>query len=229
MQNNNFAETLALVASEFGVEDTAKHGNSIKRSKRPYFKWTDEQLEQLATLRDEGKSAAEIAEALGVSRDKVITKLAAMAARQRTGSKTPEQSTETAAEQELSTEPVPEAEAEPEQETETEPSAEVEPEPAEEPVEQAAPVEPEEPDLDPDVANFDRLVFAAFTELVGKVDDYNKMSHCWRDGLLKIEHHIGVMLNVALMYPETEKHISAIAAIVAYKCLVRDHADVFSA
>lgn len=212
MQNNNFAATLASVASEFGVEDTAKHGNSIKRSKRPYFKWTDEQLEQLATLRDEGKSANEIAEALGVSRDKVITKLAAMAARQRT-----------------KPEAVPEAEAEPEQETETEPSVEAEPEPAEEPVEQVAPVEPEEPDLDPDMANFDRLVFAAFTELVGKVDDYNKMSHCWRDGLLKIEHHIGVMLNIALMYPETEKHISAIAAIVAYKCLVRDHADVFSA
>ena len=83
MQNNNFAETLASVASEFGVEDTAKHGRGIKPSKRPYFRWTDEQLEQLATLRDEGKSANEIAEALGVSRDKVITKLAAMAARQR--------------------------------------------------------------------------------------------------------------------------------------------------
>ena len=207
MQNNNFTATLASVASEFGVEDTAKHGRGIKPSKRPYFRWTDEQLEQLATLRDEGKSAAEIAEALGVSSDKVITKLAAMAARQRIGSKTPELSTETAAEQELSTET----------------------EPAEEPVEQAAPVESEEPDLDPDMANFDRLVFAAFTELVGKVDDYNKMSHCWRDGLLKIEHHISVMLNVALMYPETEEHISAIAAIVAYKCLVRDHADVFSA
>ncbi len=203
MQNNNFAATLASVASEFGVEDTEKHGRGIKPSKRPYFRWTDEQLEQLATLRDEGKSANEIAEALGVSSDKVITKLAAMAARQRTGSKTPEQSTE----------PVPEAEAEP----------------VKEPVVQAEPVEPEEPDLDPDMANFDRLVFAAFTELVGKVDDYNKMSHCWRDGLLKIEHHIGVMLNVALTYPETEKHISAIAAIVAYKCLVRDHADVFSA
>ena len=119
MSNNNFAETLASVASEFGVEDTAKHGRGIKPSKRPYFRWTDEQLEQLATLRDEGKSANEIAEALGVSRDKVITKLAAMAARQRTGSKT----------QELSTEPVPEAEAEPEQEAETEPSVEAEPEP----------------------------------------------------------------------------------------------------
>lgn len=228
MQNNNFAETLASVASEFGVEDTAKHGRGIKPSKRPYFRWTDEQLEQLATLRDEGKSANEIAEALGVSRDKVITKLAAMAARQRAK---PEAAREQIkqVEQELSTEPVPEAEAEPEQEAETEPSAEVKPEPVKEPVEQTAPIEPEEPDLDPDMANFDRLVFAAFTELVGKVDDYSKMSHCWRDGLLKIEHHISVMLNVALMYPETEEHISAIAAIVAYKCLVRDHADVFSA
>lgn len=228
MQNNNFAATLASVASEFGVEDTAKRGNSIKRSKRPYFKWTDEQLEQLTHLHEEGKSANEIAEALGVSRDKVITKLAAMAARQRTKPEAVREQIKQA-EQELSTETVPEAEAEPEQEAETEPSAEAEPEPVEEPVEQAAPAEPEEPDLDPDMANFDRLVFAAFTELVGKVDDYNKMSHCWRDGLLKIEHHISVMLNVALMYPETEKHISAIAAIVAYKCLVRDHADVFSA
>ena len=228
MQNNNFAETLASVASEFGVEDTAKHCRGIRPSKRPYFRWTDEQLEQLATLRDEGKSANEIAEALGVSSDKVIAKLAAMAARQRTKPEAVREQIKQA-EQELSTEPVPEVEAEPEQEAETEPSAEVEPEPVKEPVEQAAPVEPEEPDLDPDMANFDRLVFAAFTELVGKVDDYNKMSHCWRDGLLKIEHHISVMLNVALMYPETEKHISAIAAIVAYKCLVRDHADVFSA
>lgn len=39
MQNNNFAATLASVASEFGVEDTAKHGRGIKPSKRPYFRW----------------------------------------------------------------------------------------------------------------------------------------------------------------------------------------------
>ena len=192
MQNNNFAATLASVASEFGVEDTEKHSRGIKPSKRPYFRWTDEQLEQLTALRDEGKSANEIAEALGVSRDKVITKLAAMAARQRTKPEAVREQIKQA-EQELSTETVPEAEAEPEQEAETEPSAEAEPEPAEEPVEQAAPVEPEEPDLDSDMANFDRLVFAAFTELVGKVDDYNKMSHCWRDGLLKIEHHISAL------------------------------------
>ena len=86
MSNNNFAETLASVASEFD----SPH-RKPRPSKRPYFRWTDEQLEQLATLHSEGKSAAEIAEALGVSRDKVITKLAAMAARQRAGSKEPEQ------------------------------------------------------------------------------------------------------------------------------------------
>lgn len=91
MSNNNFAADLASVASEFGVEDTEKHSRGIKPSKRPYFRWTEEQLGQMTVLHSEGKSAAEIAEALGVSSDKVVTKLAAMAARQRAGSKEPEQ------------------------------------------------------------------------------------------------------------------------------------------
>lgn len=194
MQNNNFAETLASVASEFGVEDTAKHGRGIKPSKRPYFRWTDEQLEQLATLRDEGKSANEIAEALGVSRDKVITKLAAMAARQRTGSKTPEQSTE----------PVAEAEAEPEQEAETELSVEAEPEPAEEPVEQAAPVD------------VDRMIFTAFDNVVGKVDDFVTMSGCWRKVLTTIEKQLNELAYLVWEHPNTEESVCQIAAIVAY-------------
>ena len=194
MQNNNFAATLASVASEFGVEDTAKHGRGIKPSKRPYFRWTDEQLEQLATLRDEGKSAAEIAEALGVSSDKVITKLAAMAARQRAGSKTPEQSTE----------PVPEAEAEPEQEAETELSVEAEPEPAEEPVEQAAPVD------------VDRMIFTAFDNVVGKVDDFVTMSGCWRKVLTTIEKQLNELAYLVWEHPNTEESVCQIAAIVAY-------------
>lgn len=194
MQNNNFAATLASVASEFGVEDTAKHGRGIKPSKRPYFRWTDEQLEQLATLRDEGKSANEIAEALGVSRDKVITKLAAMAARQRTGSKTPEQSTE----------PVAEAEAEPEQEAETELSVEAEPEPAEEPVEQAAPVD------------VDRMIFTAFDNVVGKVDDFVTMSGCWRKVLISIEQQVREMQYLVEQHPNTEESVCQIAAIIAY-------------
>lgn len=194
MSNNNFAETLASVASEFGVEDTEKHGRGIKPSKRPYFRWTDEQLEQLATLRDEGKSANEIAEALGVSRDKVITKLAAMAARQRTGSKTPE----------LSTEPVPEAEAEPEQEAETEPSVEAEPEPAEEPVEQAAPVD------------VDRMIFTAFDAVVGRVDDFNKMAACWRKALSVIEQEIRKLSYIIEQHPDADVSVCEIAAVIAY-------------
>lgn len=207
MQNNNFAATLASVASEFGVEDNEKHSRGIKPSKRPYFRWTDEQLEQLATLRDEGKSAAEIAEALGVSRDKVITKLAAMAARQRAGSKTPEQSTETAAEQELSTEPVPEAEAEPEQEAETEPSAEVEPEPELNPVSQ---------DLNPTDVDLDRMIFTAFDNVVGKVDDFVTMSGCWRKVLTTIEKQLNELAYLVWEHPNTEESVCQIAAVIAY-------------
>ena len=181
MQNNNFAETLASVASEFGVEDTAKHGRGIKPSKRPYFRWTDEQLEQLATLRDEGKSANEIAEALGVSRDKVITKLAAMAARERAGSKMPE----------LSTEPVPEAEAEPE-------------------------LNPCSQDLNPTDVDLDRMIFTAFDNVVGKVDDFVTMSGCWRKVLTTIEKQLKELAYLVWEHPNTEESVCQIAAIVAY-------------
>lgn len=191
MSNNNFTETLASVASEFD----SPH-RKPRPSKRPYFRWTDEQLEQLATLRDEGKSANEIAEALGVSRDKVITKLAAMAARQRTDSKTPEQSTE----------PVPEVEAEPEQETETEPSAEVKPEPVEESVEQAVPVD----------VDVDRMIFTAFDNVVGKVDDFVTMSGCWRKVLTSIEQQVREMQSLVEQHPNTEESVCQIAAIIAY-------------
>ena len=189
MSNNNFAETLASVASEFD----SPH-RKPRPSKRPYFRWTDEQLEQLATLRDEGKSANEIAEALGVSSDKVITKLAAMAARQRAGSKTPEPSTE----------PVPEVKAEPEQEAETEPSVEAEPEPAEEPVEQTAPVD------------VDRMIFTAFDAVVGRVDDFNKMAACWRKALSVIEQEIRKLSYITEQHPNTEESVCQIAAVIAY-------------
>ncbi len=109
--NTSFTDTLAAVASEFGVESTEKQSRGIKPSKRPYFKWTDEQLEKLATLRSGGKSAGEIAETLGVSRDKVISKLAAMAARQRDTEQKPVEQAEP--------EQVPEVKAEPEQENRT--------------------------------------------------------------------------------------------------------------
>lgn len=206
MSNNNFAETLASVASEFGVEDTAKHGRGIKPSKHPYFRWTDEQLEQLATLRDEGKSANEIAEALGVSRDKVITKLAAMAARQRAKPEAVREQIKQA-EQELSTEPVPEAEAEPEQEAKTEPSAEAEPEPELNPVSQ---------DLNPTDVDIDRMIFTAFDNVVGKVDDFVTMSGCWRKVLTTIEKQLNELAYLVWEHPNTEESVCQIAAVIAY-------------
>lgn len=206
MQNNNFAETLASVASEFGVEDTEKHGRGIKPSKRPYFRWTEEQLEQLATLRDEGKSANEIAEALGVSRDKVITKLAAMAARQRTKPEAVREQIKQA-EHELSTEPVPEAKAEPEQEAETEPSIKAEPEPELNPVSQ---------DLNPTDVDLDRMIFTAFDNVVGKVDDFVTMSGCWRKVLTTIEKQLNELAYLVWEHPNTEESVCQIAAIVAY-------------
>lgn len=206
MQNNNFAATLASVASEFGVEDTAKHGRGIKPSKRPYFRWTDEQLEQLATLHDEGKSANEIAEALGVSRDKVITKLAAMAARQRTKPEAVREQIKQA-EQELSTETVPEAEAEPEQEAETEPSVEAEPEPELNPVSQ---------DLNPTDVDLDRMIFTAFDNVVGKVDDFVTMSGCWRKVLTTIEKQLNELAYLVWEHPNTEESVCQIAAVIAY-------------
>ena len=201
MSNNNFAETLASVASEFD----SPH-RKPRPSKRPYFRWTDEQLEQLATLRDEGKSANEIAEALGVSRDKVITKLAAMAARQRAKPEAVREQIKQA-EQELSTEPVPEAEAEPEQEAETEPSVEAEPEPELNPVSQ---------DLNPTDADLDRMIFTAFDNVVGKVDDFVTMSGCWRKVLTTIEKQLNELAYLVWEHPNTEESVCQIAAVIAY-------------
>ena len=194
---SKFTEDLRAAASEFGVDTEAAPHRKPRPSKRPYFRWTDEQLEQLATLRDEGKSANEIAEALGVSRDKVITKLAAMAARQRTGSKTPE----------LSTEPVPEVEAEPEQETETEPSVEAEPEPELNPVSQ---------DLNPTDVDLDRMIFTAFDAVVGRVDDFNKMAVCWRKALSVIEQEIRKLSYIIEQHPDADVSVCEIAAVIAY-------------
>lgn len=198
MQNNNFAETLASVASEFGVEDTEKHSRGIKPSKRPYFRWTDEQLEQLATLRSEGKSAAEIADTLGVSRDKVINKLAAMAARERANT-----------DREPVQEPV--EQSEPEQAAEAaaepEPEQEVEPEPELNPVSQ---------DLNPTDVALDRMIFTAFDNVVGKVDDFVTMSGCWRKVLTSIEQQVRDMQSIVEQHPNTEESVCQIAAVIAY-------------
>ena len=160
----------------------------------------------MATLRDEGKSAAEIAEALGVSSDKVVTKLAAMAARQRAKPEAVREQIKQA-EQELSTEPVPEAEAEPEQEAKTEPSAEAEPEPELNPVSQ---------DLNPTDVDIDRMIFTAFDNVVGKVDDFVTMSGCWRKVLTTIEKQLNELAYLVWEHPNTEESVCQIAAVIAY-------------
>lgn len=179
MSNNNFAETLASVASEF---------DSLHRkprpSKRPYFRWTEEQIEQMTVLHSEGKSAAEIAEALGVSSDKVVTKLAAMAARQRAGSKEPEQ-----AEEPPTAEP-------------TDDEDEI----------IAAPV----PKVYVPGEALDRMIFTAFDNVVGKVDDFNKMAACWRKALSVIEQEIRKLSYIIEQHPDADVSVCQIAAVIAY-------------
>ena len=179
MSNNNFAADLASVASEFD----SPH-RKPRPSKRPYFRWTEEQLEQLTALRDEGKSAAEIAEALGVSSDKVVTKLAAMAARERAGSKEPEQ-----VEEPPTTEP-----------------------PDDEDILVAVPV----PKLYVSDEALDRMIFTAFDNVVGKVDDFVTMSGCWRKVLTTIEKQLNELAYLVWEHPNTEESVCQIAAIVAY-------------
>lgn len=203
MSTNTFTETLAAVASEFGVDSAEKYGNGVKRSKRPYFKWTDEQLEQLTRLHEEGKSANEIAETLGVSRDKVISKLAAMAARQRVNT-----------DREPVEQPEPEqtVEAKPEQKQETEPAA---PEPHE-PHEPEPELNPVSQDLNPTAVDVDRMIFTAFDNVVGKVDDFVTMSGCWRKVLTSIEKQLNELAYLVWEHPNTEEAVCQIAAIIAY-------------
>ena len=189
MSNNNFAADLAAVASEFD----SPH-RKPRPSKRPYFRWTDEQLLQLTALRDEGKSAAEIAETLGVSSDKVVTKLAAMTARQRAGSKEPEQSTETVPEPEQVEEP---------------PTAE----PTDDEDELVAVRVPKVQVSD---EALDHMIFTAFDAVVGRVDDFNKMAACWRKALSVIEQEIRKLSYIVEQHPNTEDAVCHIAAIIAY-------------
>lgn len=166
MQNNNFAETLASVASEFD----SPH-RKPRPSKRPYFRWTDEQIEQLVDLVDQQKTAEEIAVALCVPVDRVKIKLAALKA------KVPS---------------VKPSKAEP---------VTPNPEPS---------TEPEPP------TNIDCMIFMAFDQLVGLVDDYDRMANCWRQAMHTIEQHISGCVTLVREHPETEPHLCKIAAIIAY-------------
>lgn len=166
MSNNNFAETLASVASEFD----SPH-RKPRPSKRPYFRWTDEQIEQLVDLVDQQKTAEEIAVALCVPVDRVKIKLAALKAK------------------------VPSVKPSKVKPVTPNPEPSTEPEPP---------------------TNIDCMIFMAFDQLVGLVDDYDRMANCWRQAMHTIEQHLSGCVALVREHPETEPHLCKIAAIIAY-------------
>ncbi len=83
--------------------------------------------------------------------------------------------------------------------TETVPEVSTEPEARAEP----------KPDLD-------RMIFAAFDNVVGKVDDFVTMSGCWRKVLTTIEKQLNELAYLVWEHPNTEESVCQIAAIIAY-------------
>ena len=150
---SQFTETLNSVASEFGVTPDSNPHRKPRPSKRPYFRWTEEQLEQLVDLVDQQKTAEEIAVALCVPVDRVKIKLAALKAKV--------------------------------------------------------------PSVKPPT-NIDRIIFAAFNEFVGLVDDFDRTADCWRQAMHTIEQHLSGCVTLVREHPETEPHLCKIAAIIAY-------------
>lgn len=83
--------------------------------------------------------------------------------------------------------------------TETVPEVSTEPEARAEP----------KPDLD-------RMIFAAFDNVVGKVDDFVTMSGCWRKVLTTIEKRLNELAYLVWEHPNTEESVCQIAAVIAY-------------
>lgn len=83
--------------------------------------------------------------------------------------------------------------------TETVPEVSTEPEARAEP----------KPDLD-------RMIFAAFDNVVGKVDDFVTMSGCWRKALTTIEEQLNELAYLVWEHPNTEESVCQIAAIIAF-------------
>lgn len=63
---------------------------------------------------------------------------------------------------------------------------------------------------------FDRMIFTAFDAVVGRVDDFNKMTACWRKALTVIEQEIRKLSYIIEQHPNTEDAVCHIAAIIAY-------------
>ena len=83
--------------------------------------------------------------------------------------------------------------------TETVPEVSTEPEARAEP----------KPDLE-------RMIFAAFDNVVGKVDDFVTMSGCWRKALTTIEKQLNELAYLVWEHPNTEESVCQIAAIIAF-------------
>lgn len=83
--------------------------------------------------------------------------------------------------------------------TETVPEVSTEPEARAEP----------KPDLD-------RMIFAAFDNVVGKVDDFVTMSGCWRKVLTTIEKQLNELAYLVWEHSNTEESVCQIAAVIAY-------------
>lgn len=83
--------------------------------------------------------------------------------------------------------------------TETVPEVSTEPEARAEP----------KPDLD-------RMIFTAFNNVVGEVDDFVTMSGCWREVLTTIEKQLNELAYLVWEHPNTEESVCQIAAIIAF-------------
>ena len=61
----------------------------------------------------------------------------------------------------------------------------------------------------------DRVIFRAFDELVGRVDDFDRMAANWRCALTLMESYLRDQFGTIRSCPDTAKHFAAIAAILA--------------
>lgn len=63
--------------------------------------------------------------------------------------------------------------------------------------------------------DLDRMIFTAFDNVVGKVDDFVTMSGCWRKALTTIEKQLNELAYLVWEHPNTEESVCQIAAIIA--------------
>ena len=80
------------------------------------------------------------------------------------------------------------------------------PEPSTEPV----------PEVSTEPVALDRIIFAAFSEFIGLVDNYDRTADRWRKALRLIEKQLDGCTAMIAQHPETETHLCKIAAIIAY-------------